>query len=143
MGFLKGKFYNCCTRIHELLANVLEQKLYDCFLLEIPQEEYELFQDFITTIPTDQVEHQLSDPIITQHLQKYEEFFQSIMVGTKGPMAQIWGTYIFLVNRLYRELQRCVKMNDVDGYIAVFLAILDVFFALNRPNYARWGTLFL
>ncbi len=27
MGFIKGKFYNRCTRIHEILANVLEQKL--------------------------------------------------------------------------------------------------------------------
>ena len=79
MGFLKGTFYHRCTRTHELLANVLEQTLYDCFLLEIPHEEYEVFQDFITTIPTEQVEHQLSDPIITQHLQKYEEFFQSII----------------------------------------------------------------
>lgn len=34
-------------------------------------------------------------------------------------------------------------MNDVDGYISVFLFVLDVFFALHRPNYARWGTLFI
>lgn len=31
-------------------------------------------------------------------------------------------------------------MNEVDGYIDVFSAVLDVFFALHRPNYARWGT---
>ena len=124
MGFMKGKFYNRCTRIHELLANVLESKLYDRFVFKLPQEEFESFRDIITTVSGDHVEDQLSGPIITQHLQKYEQFFQSIMVGAKGPMAQFWGTYIFLVNRIHRELQRCVKMNDVDGYIAVFPAVL-------------------
>ena len=27
VGFLKGKFYNRCVRIHELLANVSEMKM--------------------------------------------------------------------------------------------------------------------
>ncbi|KAK3861799.1 hypothetical protein Pcinc_032273 [Petrolisthes cinctipes] len=60
-----------------------------------------------------------------------------------GATTQFWGIYIFLINRIHRELQRCVKMNDVDGYIDVFPAVLDVFFALHRPNYTRWGTLFI
>lgn len=34
-------------------------------------------------------------------------------------------------------------MNDVKGYVDVLPAVLDVFFALNRPNYARWGCLYL
>ena len=42
-GFIKGKFYNRCTRVHELLANVLEQKMYERFLLEIPEEDRDLF----------------------------------------------------------------------------------------------------
>lgn len=143
MGFMKGKFYNRCTRIHELLANVMELKLYDRFVQDLPEEEYQGFQDVMMTIPSDQVEDHLSDSVIMQHLLKYEEFFYSVTEGTIGPMAQFWGTYVFLVNRVHRELQRCVKTNDVDGYIDVFPAILDVFFSLNRPNYARWGTLFL
>lgn len=145
MGFLKGKFYNRCIRIHELLANVLEIKLHDRFLQDLPQEEYEAFQDIMDAIPREhsEVEAHLTDPIITQHLQKYEEFFHSVMEGSLGQTAQFWAIYIFLINRVHREVKRCVKMNDVDGYINAFPAMLDVFFALNRPNYARWGTLFL
>ncbi|KAK4309970.1 hypothetical protein Pmani_018437 [Petrolisthes manimaculis] len=145
MGFLKGKFYNRCIRIHELLANVLEIKLHNRFLQDLSQEEYESFRDLMDAIPREQskVEDHLTDPIITQHLQKYEEFFHSVMDGSHGQTAQFWAIYIFLINRVHREVQRCVKMNDVDGYINVFPAMLNVFFALNRPNYARWGTLFL
>ena len=45
--------------------------------------------------------------------------------------------------RVNWQLQRAVRTNDVDGYIHVLSSIIEVFFALNHPNYARWGSLFL
>ncbi len=145
MGFIKGKFYNRCTRIHELLANVMEKKLYERFVLDIPKEDYSSFQQVMSTVPLDpkEAEEHLSDPVVTQHMQMYEDYFQSVLDGHRGSTAKFWAIYIFLVNRLHRELQRCVKTNDVSGYIRVFPMLLAVYFALNRPNYARWGTLFL
>ncbi|XP_068213902.1 uncharacterized protein [Palaemon carinicauda] len=96
MGFTKGKFYNRCIRIHELLANVMEQKLYDRFVQDLAEEEYQAFQDVMMTIPSNQVEDHLSDPVVMQHLLKYEEFFYSVM---EEPLVQwlssgehIWGT---------------------------------------------------
>ena len=80
---------------------------------------------------------------MVQHLEKYESFFQSILAGDRGPTAQFWVMYVYLINRLHRELQRCIKTNDVNSYIEVLPRVLEVFFSLNRPNYARWGTLFL
>lgn len=44
---------------------------------------------------------------------------------------------------MYRELQRAVRTNDVDRHICVLPSIIEIFFALNCPNYARWGSLFL
>jgi len=145
LGFIKGKFYNRCTRIHELLATVLEQKLYERFYASLDQDEQESFQSVMSSVPADpkDVNDRLSDPVILEHVKKYETFFQGIIDGDRGPTAQFWALYVYLINRLHRELQRCVKTNDVKGYIAVLPAVLDVFFSLNRPNYARWGTLFL
>lgn len=145
MGFIKGKFYNRCTRIHQLLANVLEQKMYKLFLMNLTPEEQDSFQLVISTVPSDpsQVDTHLDNPVVSQHLRKYEDFMQAMTEGSHGPTAQFWSIYIYLISRLHREVQRCVKTNDVDGYIAVLPALLDVFFALNRPNYARWGALFL
>ena len=51
-GFIKGKFYNRCTHVHDHLANVLEMKLYQQFLLTIPQE-LETFKQEMATIPSD------------------------------------------------------------------------------------------
>ena len=31
LGFIKGKFYNRCVRVNELVANVLEEKMYEKF----------------------------------------------------------------------------------------------------------------
>jgi hypothetical protein len=145
IGFIKGKFYNRCTRIHELLANVVEQKLYKRFVFETPKVDHDLFQQVMSTVLVDSgraLEH-LTDPVVTAHLQKYEDFFQKVLNGKLGSTAHFWAIYIFMINLLHRELQRCVKMNDVGGYIKIFPTLLVVYFAVNRPNYARWGTLFL
>lgn len=50
---------------------------------------------------------------------------------------------MYLINRLYREFQRAVWTNDVELYIEVLPFLVEVFFSLNRPNYARWGSHFL
>ena len=44
MGFIKGEFYNRCSHIHELLANVLELKLYEHFSRDIHEEDYHPFK---------------------------------------------------------------------------------------------------
>ena len=86
MAFIKEKFYNRCIRIHDLLANVMEQKLYEHFIQEIPEEKYNNFQEVMTTIASEpsQVEECLSNPVIIQYLQMYEEYFQSVLDGNLG-----------------------------------------------------------
>ena len=46
-----------------------------------------------------------------------------------------------MINRVHRELMHAVCTNDIDAYITILLILIDIFFALNRPNYARWGIL--
>ena len=147
MGFIEGKFYNRCTRIHKILANVLERKLYERFLVETPEVYQDSLQQVMTTViedPRKATEH-VTDPIVNDLLQKYEDFFQWVLEGSLGSTTQFWAIYIYIymINCLHRELQRCVKTNDFSGYIEIFPTLLAVYFALNRPNYARWGTLFL
>ena len=76
VGFLKGKFYNRCTRIHGLLANVLERKLYNLFLSQISSDELEKLNDTMESVSCDrsEIEDDLSNEIIVLHLQKYEDF---------------------------------------------------------------------
>ena len=34
---------------------------------------------------------------------------------------------------------RALWTNDVNSYISILPAVIDIFFGLNRPKYARWG----
>lgn len=144
MGFIKGKFYNRCSRIHELLAITLEKKLHNRILADYSKEENHAIHSLMSSVPSDpsSAEEYLDTAVVHLNFKAYKEFFQAVLRGFLCATAQYWGIYIFLINRLHMELQRCVKSNDVKGYIQVLPAVLDIFFALNHPQCARWGSLF-
>ena len=136
MGFLKGKYYNRCTRIHQLLANVLEKKVYECFLTTITIEEYDAFRNLMDNVPSDvnNLEEYLDNPTITHHMNMYENYLQLLIQGSHGPTAQYWAIYIYIINRIHRELQRCVEINSVKGYIDVLPVVLEVFFCAEQAK---------
>lgn len=144
-GFMKGKFYNRCTRLHQVLAAVMEQSLLSRYIETLEDADRSLVNDVVSDSDTS-VEHcqLLADNAALNDLQeKYERFFQDVIAGKHGGTAAYWAIYVYLINRVYRDLQRAVRTNDVDRYIQILPEVIDVFFALNRPNYARWGSLFL
>ena len=44
--------------------------------------------------------------------------------------------------RLYHNLERVIRTNDIDLYIFTLTAVIDLFFATNHVNYCRWLTKF-
>ena len=76
-------------------------------------------------------------------MEKYDAYFFEALEGKFGPTAQMWTSYIYMINRIYRKLMQFVRTNNVDGYIALLPSVIALFFGLNRPNYARWGIMFL
>ena len=70
----------------------MEKKLYERYLKEIQEDELISFQDAMMGVPSDVnlVEDHLEDPVITEHLRKYEEFFLSAVDGKLGQTAQFW-----------------------------------------------------
>ena len=146
MGFINGKYYNRCVRIHEILALAMERKMYESFMSTLPKDKQDDIKDLLLTIPeavNDQQAFLATSQIFLEHMNQYELFFHDVMNGKLGPTAQYWGMYIFMVNRVHRDLMRALRTNDIDAYISVLPWLIDIFFGLNRPNYARWGVLFL
>ena len=146
MGFIRGKYYNRCVRIHSILALVMERKLYERFLQTLPQEAKDDMKDVLAEVPEDietQEQFLSSHPLFMEHMQQFDLFFDKVMDGELGPTAQYWSMYIYMINRVHRDLMRGVRTNNIRHYIDVLPAVIDVFFALNRTNYARWGVLFL
>ena len=110
------------------------------------QELCDKIDEFLVNLPSDltaQEQYISSNPDFEDHMKQYDSFFQSLMDGKLGPTAQYWSMYVFMVNRVHRDLMRAHRTNDIEKYTIVLPALIDVFFGLNRPNYARWATLFL
>ena len=136
---MKGKFYNRCTRIHQILAAVMERELFSKYLKVMEDEESlatEVMSNYNVT-----VDH--CDISFVNIMKRYESFFHDVVDGKHGSTAAYWATYVYLINRVCRELQRALRTNNVDGYVRVLSYVIEICFALNRPNYARWGSLFL
>ena len=144
-GFMKGKFYNRCTRVHQILAAVMERALFSKFL-EVREDAEKSLAHEVMTDCDNTVEHcqrVAGNAAFNSLIKRYETYFHDVIDGKYGTTAAYWAIYAYLMNRVYRELQRAVRTNDVDSFIQVLPRVIEVFFALNRPNYARWGTLFL
>ena len=145
-GFMKGKYFNRCTRIHQILATVLEKLLYQAFLETMTDEERDEISIVMNGAPESEeflLEYLENNVEFCRHLSSFETYFNRTIRGDFGPTAAYWATYVYFMNRIFRNLQRAVRTNDVDLYVETFPFVLDMFFALNRPNYARWGSLFL
>ena len=145
MGFMRGKFYNRCVRVHEILALALESLLFEEFLGTLSDDDMTRCDILRASLPenVDEDVAMLGDSLEFKSIAKqYQAYFKYVCNGGRGPTAQYWGQYVFIVNRLHRNLMRCVRTNDINSYIDLLPSITNVFFGLNRPNYARWSVLF-
>ena len=142
-GFLTGKHFNRCKRLHPILALAFEI-LHFLALLEC----YE-FRDQMTTIlsnlqpnsTAEDVERIMSSDTFAAGVAAYEDYTQKTRSGKHGASAQFWMVYIDYVHQ-YHLLERAIRTNDIDLYIHALTAINDLFFATNHVNYSRWLTKF-
>ena len=53
MSFIRGKYYNRCVRIHEILALVMERKMYDTFMSTLTHVMKDALNDLLSNVPQD------------------------------------------------------------------------------------------
>lgn len=143
-GFLEGKNYNRCRRIHELTAIALQTLHFEAFLDslkgEITKEDIAVLlrcidfenaneASFISSIPEE----------INELFLKYEMYSQLTLSGEHGPLAKYWMLYISKID-VHRKMSRAIRMKDHRLYTQMFPQVLSMFFVFNHQNYARWGT---
>ena len=111
-GFLKGKFYNHCTRIHQVVAAVMERAIFQRYLEDAPEEIKQICKELLTA--SDQDMDKTPQPNQVQlAMEGFEVFFHRLINGSEGKLARIWAIYVYIVNRIHRLLQRSVRTNDV------------------------------
>ena len=137
-GFIKGKHYNICKRLHMLYAAVLEILRIE----ELVNEE----TDTLVSIQAckDEIKDMNEKPFsvedISGNLKDVLESLQSNRADTSagefGCTAQYWSGYTNMVKNWF-ELSRSIREGDFDLYIYTLKKISIYFFVFNQPNYAR------
>ena len=75
-------------------------------------------------------------------ISRYQQFKTDVRNGKLGKTAQFWMMYIDLME-LQQLAHTSIQTNDYDMRLYAWENILPYYFALNKVNYARYGTCYL
>lgn len=93
-GLIRGKYYNRCSRVHDIFALVMERKLYSSVLSTLSQDRRDALSTWLKAAPrecSDMEPFLETSQIFRDHMMQYEKYFTDAMEGTLGPTAQYWG----------------------------------------------------
>ena len=137
-GFLSGKNFNRCKRLHPMVSLGFSILHFRQFLRENNIEITEEIKDYITNYnntksASSMIEHQS----LVQVIVKYENYLKQTINGERGKTAQYYMIHVNLVN-YYLLFNSSIRTADLNLFKYVLPKISNLFFALNQLNYARW-----
>lgn len=139
-GVLAGSHYNFGWTVHNAFSEALERLLLQRFVTEklptIPDSFYELVD--LDTVKLQSLENDESIAFAVE----YERYRSCVRQGSAGKTAQFWMIYLDPMQA------QCmahvgVQENNVDMIINAWLKLLPMHFALNKINYARYGSYYV
>ena len=141
-GFISGKHFNRCKRLHPMLAQAFRVLHFRAFLKESGDIQHDLHSQF-------QELHDNPYPELMQtfertdkynsFMERYEQYTHLTWSGEHGKTAAFWMMYMELVE-LYLLFNRACHTNDLELFTFCLGKMCAIFFATSRPNYARWMT---
>lgn len=137
-GFLAGKHFNRCKRLHPLVALALRMILFRRFLhkngIELSEQTIQYFVGFRKkTYENPKIE----DDVIKKLINDYDAFEQGAYEGKLGKTCQFYGIYLRLVD-YYLLLERSLRTANFDLFLHILPKINAIFFVCNQQNYSRW-----
>jgi hypothetical protein len=139
-GFILGKHYNRCKRIHPMLATALTQLHFQAYPATIDKDTdgiHQMLQTFNADPSPASLEVLEQSEEYFDLMTRYELYCDETMLGVHGSTQKYWMMYIKLVQR-WLLFNRACRTNDVSLFMYALERMIPVFFAGNRPNYSRW-----
>lgn len=142
-GFLSGKHFNRCKKLHAVAALSLKILHFRAFI-----KFYEKEDDF-NKIHLDEVAEILeldsrnltsadvTLPMLKNFLDQYAAYTEETLTGKHGRTTQFAMMYVSLIE-LYQLYERGIRTSDVALYNYAAFEICALFFTFNHQNYARW-----
>lgn len=141
-GFVTGKHFNRCKRLHPLTSLAFSILHFESFVLseniKITANVKKYLEDFPknrSTVPT------IDNVDLLVIIKKYEQYSMKTFNGEHGKTAQYYMIYMHLINH-YLLLNTSIRTNDFELFKFVLPKITNLFFVFNQPNYARWLVLY-
>ena len=141
-GFLAGKHFNRCKRLHPLFSAAIQILHFKHFVElhgAMTEECSSLLKHFACNPTPESIDRLLNSDAINTLLVRYEKFCECTRHGYQGATGMFWIIYVDLVH-LYLHMDRACRTNKIDLYIYALGQMCPIFFGTHRPNYARWMT---
>ena len=143
-GFMEGKNYSRCRRVHSMFAIALQSLHFEAFLNQNSTTSKEEIKAFLTKLSSSESNNAKSllqsIPVELDELYlQYHLYCKETLTGGHGPTAQYWMIYIKMIDD-HRKLTRAVRTGDYMLYIQMLPQFIKLFFTFNHQNYARWLT---
>ena len=140
-SFLECKNYNRCRRLHPMLALALEILHFRRFVQEYEDRELLELAGIWKYDTREALETSLSSAAFVQVRQAYNDFVKRTESGEMGQTAQFCLMYINYI-KIYHNLERSIRENNLDEFIANLTPTIALFFSTNRTFYSRWLTMY-
>jgi hypothetical protein len=147
-GFLNGKHYNRCKRVHVMLVRTLRtlhiQKFLeyndDSITASIKKMINEILKQKCNTVLVHT--ELISSTEFDAFYQMYDGFCSDTRNGRYGKTSQMYMFYLDCMES-YFLFTRAYKLNDVDLLIYSLEQMVPLFFDCGKVNYARWMTWYI
>lgn len=139
-GIIDGKHFNRCKRIHPLLSGALQMLHFNQFFSTYNADNDILIEDlqYFKDNPSQETEYFELRPSLQVVVNDDDAYCKATLSGDHGKTAQFFMQYIFFID-LYLSLSRSIRTNNYKLYVSTIFQMINIFFAVNQQNYARWS----
>lgn len=140
-GFLTGKHFNRCRKLHPIAALAIQILHFDSFINSCKPEISDNLMILIDSLKSKKIDASFFDNVahgeLNDLIEKYEKNVEETLKGQYGITAQYYLMYVEYVNN-YQTFSRSIRMGDFDMYKFILNKLSDLFFVFNLVNYCRW-----
>lgn len=138
-GFLEGKHFNRCKRLHPLMGLGLQVLHFKSFLAFKNTTVTDQMLEEITRLQTSPISSfKIENEELEGLLNEYNIYKQRTLDGEFGKTPQFYMIYINLIH-YYLTLSRSIRSGDFELFKYVLPKMTNLFFICNQQNYARWS----
>ena len=111
-GFLSGKHFNWCKRLHPILGLALEILHFQVFIDSYDEkDELKAMTDKLSLTSRDDLEVVLASEVFIRCVSSYTTYTEKTRSGEHGVTAQFWIMYIDYIDH-YHSLERAIRTNN-------------------------------